>query len=133
MKKTWIHVGLVLLATMAGGSIAANAQEQRWSVRTANAAMERWPDGRFAPAGAKWTWNYELGTLLRGIDSVWFSTADGRYFKYIKASVDQFVNADGTIPTYNAEENQLAAASAALRSYPRCAVCEGCDGALSAA
>ena len=46
------------------------AQQSQWSQRAADAAMKRWPDGRFAPAGAHWAWNYELGTLLEGFDSV---------------------------------------------------------------
>jgi unsaturated rhamnogalacturonyl hydrolase len=98
----------MLLAGLAcGASLAANAQDKPWSQRAASAATERWPEGRFAPAGARWAWNYELGTLLEGMDAVWLNTADRRYFNYIKASVDQFVDADGAIPTWKAEENQL--------------------------
>ena len=41
-----------------------------WSQLAANSAIARWPDGRIAPAGAPSIWNYELGTLLEGIDSV---------------------------------------------------------------
>jgi unsaturated rhamnogalacturonyl hydrolase len=101
-------VWLALLAAMAcGGFSAARAQELPWSQRAANAAIERWPDGRFVPADQRWVWNYELGTLLRGMDAVWFNTADARYYKYIKSSVDQFVQADGSISTFNVEENQL--------------------------
>jgi len=86
---------------------AAHGQELPWSDRAANAAVTRWPDGRFVPADARWAWNYELGTLLRGMDAVWFNTADARYYKYIKSSIDQFVETDGSIPTYKVEENQL--------------------------
>ncbi len=108
MKRSSGLVCLLLFTAMVSGSYsAACGQEKPWSVRAANAAINRWPDGRFAPAGARWTWNYELGTLLRGMDAVWFNTADGRYYTYIKSSVDQFVGADGSIPTYKAEENQL--------------------------
>jgi unsaturated rhamnogalacturonyl hydrolase len=67
--------------------------------------MERWPDGRFAPVNTHW--NYELGTLLEGMDAVWFNTADAHTYNYIKHSVDQFVNADGSIPSWKPEENQL--------------------------
>jgi unsaturated rhamnogalacturonyl hydrolase len=99
---------MILCAAMVGLiASAAQGQAKPWSVRAANAAMERWPNGRFAPADARWIWNYELGTLLRGMDAVWFSTVDGRYYNYIKSSVDQFVGADGSIPTYKAEDNEL--------------------------
>ena len=98
----------ILLAGMAGSAhFAAHAQQQPWSQRTANTVIQRWPDGRIAPAGAHWAWNYELGTLLEGMDAVWLNTADPRYYNYIKASVDQFVGPDGSIPTWKAEENQL--------------------------
>ena len=108
MKRALNLVWLMLLAGMVGGSVSiAHGQERPWSQRAANAAIERWPDGRFVPAGQHWVWNYELGTLLRGMDAVWFNTADARYYKYIKSSVDQFVGVDGSIPTFNAQENQL--------------------------
>jgi unsaturated rhamnogalacturonyl hydrolase len=98
----------MLLAAMVGSlCFAAQAKERPWSERAANAAIERWPDGRFVPAGQRWAWNYELGTLLEGMDAVWLNTADPHYYKYIKSSVDQFVAPDGSIPTWKLEENQL--------------------------
>ena len=100
----WI---IVLAATSAGASAAVNQNPSPWSQREANAVMARWPDGRFAPPGARWTWNYELGTLLEGMDSVWLNTADPRYFNYIRSSVDQFVLPGGSIPTYKADDNEL--------------------------
>jgi unsaturated rhamnogalacturonyl hydrolase len=108
MRRTSNFAWLMLLATTVSGSLLApQAQEKPWSVRGANAAIVRWPDGRLVPTSERWVWNYELGTLLRGMDSVWFNTADGRYYTYIKSAVDQFVGADGSIATYKAEENQL--------------------------
>jgi unsaturated rhamnogalacturonyl hydrolase len=96
-----------LAITVAGPLSAAPDPELPFSERAANAAIARWPDGRFVPASQKWAWNYELGTLLEGIDSVWLNTADPRYFNYIKSSVDQFVGPDGSIPTLKVEEHQL--------------------------
>lgn len=73
----------------------------------AQSTMQRWPEGRFTPPGAPWRWNYELGTLLMGMDAVWYDSADGEYYRYLKQSVDQFVGPDGSIPTYDPKENQL--------------------------
>lgn len=84
-----------------------SSSKRLWSQRMADSAIARWPDGRFAPAGARWVWNYELGTLLEGTDTVWAQSEDPRYFAYIKKSVDQFVRADGSIATYVPEEHQL--------------------------
>jgi unsaturated rhamnogalacturonyl hydrolase len=73
----------------------------------ANATMQRWPKGRFAGPGKPWRWNYELGTLLAGMDAVWYDTADGRYYRYIKDSIDPFIGADGALSTYDQSEYQL--------------------------
>ena len=66
-------------------TFAAPPDPLPWSQRAANAAIARWPDGRFAPAGAPSSWNYELGTLLAGMRSVWLTNVDPRDFNYIKA------------------------------------------------
>jgi unsaturated rhamnogalacturonyl hydrolase len=83
------------------------AQQKPWSQRMADSTMQRWPNGRWTTAGAPWHWNYELGTLLEGMDAVWYGSAKGEYYRYIKASVDQLVEPDGSIPTYHADEDQL--------------------------
>jgi unsaturated rhamnogalacturonyl hydrolase len=115
MKRIRILVWLFLFAATASCLSSAaqtpaqapiQAQTRPWSERAANAAIARWPDGRFVPPGARWIWNYELGTLLNGMDAVWFNTADARYFNYIKSSVDQFVGPDGSIATWKPEEFQ---------------------------
>ena len=100
-----------LLALTAAATLVLRAatpdNEIPWSQRAANAAIARWPDGRFAAPGAPWAWNYELGTLLEGMDSVWLNTADASYFHYIQNSVDALLAPDGSIPTQKPEEHQL--------------------------
>jgi len=100
-------LSFVLSTFAANVSPQASAAELPWSDRAADSTISRWPGGHFAPAGAKWGWNYELGTLLEGFDAAWFNTADARYYNYIKSSVDQFVAPDGSIATLKPEENQL--------------------------
>lgn len=103
-RVAWV---LFLFAVSAAVSASAGSTPLPWSQRMANSAMARWPDGRLAPAGARWVWNYELGTFLEGMDAVWAETENPRYFAYIKKSVDQFVHPDGTIATYAPQEYQL--------------------------
>ncbi len=107
MKPLRLLAGLAVLAFTAAGVIAAPPDPLPWSQRAANSAMARWPDGRFAPAPAPSTWNYELGTLLGGMRSVWLTDVDPRDFNYIKGSVDALVTPDGSIPTLRPEEHQL--------------------------
>jgi unsaturated rhamnogalacturonyl hydrolase len=101
-------VGLALLVCcLFLALLRGSSEEPQWSRRVADATMKRWPDGRFAPADARWAWNYELGALLEGFDAVWLNTADGDYYRYIKSSVDRLVTAEGAIPTWSGEEYQL--------------------------
>lgn len=96
----------LLLAGMCG---EASAQKADGSLmrRMADTTMQRWPQGRFTPPGRMWRWNYELGTLLEGMDAAWYGTAHGRYFDYVRQSIDPFIAADGTIATYDAQADSL--------------------------
>ncbi len=107
MKTFRFLACFLVLAAAVATSLLARGDDQPISQRAANSAIARWPNGRTVPAGAPWAWNYELGTLLQGMDSVWLATVDSRYFNYIKASVDQLVTPDGSIPTLKPEERQL--------------------------
>lgn len=107
MKNIRFFALAIILIASAACAFAANPNELPLSQRAANAAIARWPNGHFAPAGAPWNWNYELGTLLEGVDAVWLNTVDPRYYDYIKNSVDQFVTPDGAIPSYKPADNEL--------------------------
>jgi unsaturated rhamnogalacturonyl hydrolase len=90
------------LTIVAAFSQAARAQELPWSQRVADQTLKRWPDGRFVPAGAPWNWDHQTSVLLQGVEAVWYNTADGDDFRYIKDSVDPFLSADGSsIRTYD--------------------------------
>lgn len=108
MKICRILASTLLLAAVATiPPLRAQSKPLPWSQRMAISAIERWPDGRFVPQGAKWQWNYALGTLLEGMDEVWTQTENPHYLSYIRSSVDQFVSADGSISTYVPAEHQL--------------------------
>jgi unsaturated rhamnogalacturonyl hydrolase len=100
---------LALAATSAPLTLPAATSDDAppLSQRAANAAIVRWPEGHTAPAGAPSIWNYELGTLLEGIDAVYLNSADPNYFNYIQKSVDALLTPDGSIPTLKPEEHQL--------------------------
>jgi len=52
-------------------------------------------------------WTYDFGVVLKGIEGVWYQTGDGKYFNHVKQGLDRFVNADGTIRTYQLEDYNL--------------------------
>ncbi|MDR3792561.1 MAG: glycoside hydrolase family 88 protein [Terracidiphilus sp.] len=107
MKLSWFR-NFAVTAAVVGAAFALSAQTatsaQPWSVRAANAAMERWPQGHI---GQKPAFKYELGTYLQGVDDVYLNTADARYYNYIKSSIDELITDDGSIPTYRPDEWQL--------------------------
>src|SRR6266850_4410605 len=77
------------------------------SEQVAATAMTRWKDSWETEPGKSEKWSYEQGVVLKGMESVWYNTADGRYFKYIQQSIDRFVNDDGTIRTYKLDDYNI--------------------------
>jgi len=73
----------------------------------ADVTIQRWPKGQFSGSGKPWSWNYELGTLLEGMGAAWYNTADGRYYEYIKNSIDPFIAPDGAISSYDEKAYSL--------------------------
>jgi unsaturated rhamnogalacturonyl hydrolase len=81
--------------------------QEPWSQRVANSTIHNWPAGRLVDTNAKLAWNYELAILLNGMDAVWYDTADGAYYQYVKQAIDPVVEVDGSIPTYDPAANSL--------------------------
>jgi len=82
-------------------------QELSWSQRTANSAMQRWPPGHFREADPTPHWNYQLAVLLEGMEAVWKKTGDKAVFNYIRQSMDQLVQPDGSIPAYDGSVHSM--------------------------
>jgi unsaturated rhamnogalacturonyl hydrolase len=98
---------MLVFVILLAGSLTLPAQQSSPARQMAQTTITRWPQGRFTPSGAPWRWNYELGTLLDGMDAIWYNTADGKYYQYVKQSVDAFVTADGSVATYDPKAYSL--------------------------
>ncbi len=89
-------------------ALTAVAQEKSVSEKLAATAMTAlWRDPARSQNGAPGRWTYEYGVVLKGIEGVWLSTGEGQYFAFIQKGMDSFVNADGTIRTYNSADYNL--------------------------
>ena len=53
------------------------------------------------------SWNYIDGCMLTALMEMEQLTGDGRYFAFVKASVDHFVGEDGSIRTFKPEAHNL--------------------------
>ena len=101
---------LVLLLVLAGCSAVPEAQVPQdgpppqtgrpWSVRMADAVMQRRPIVRER-------WDYETGTVLRGIEELWAESGNDRYFDYIRRNLNEYIQPDGSIRTYPLEDYNL--------------------------
>ncbi|HEX6293443.1 MAG TPA: glycoside hydrolase family 88 protein [Herpetosiphonaceae bacterium] len=76
------------------------AAEQRWSVRMADSVI-----ARRAPESARW--HYEDGLVLKALEQVWRATGRDRYWRFVKDTIDRFVDPDGTIRSYRLHEYNL--------------------------
>ena len=86
---------------------AVSSSPLTWSQKMAKSTMQRWPDGRFVPPETPWQWDYQLGVLSNGMDALWYNTANGAYFDYMKRSVDPFITANGSLVTYQGQAHSL--------------------------
>ena len=86
----------------------AMSQTGTLSERMASTAMNAlYRDVAKNESGKPAKWTYDFGVVLKGIEGVWFRTGERRYFEHIRQGLDYFVNADGTIRTYQLEDYNL--------------------------
>jgi len=103
MKRT-----ISILALITVSVLTVFAQQKNLSEQIAATAMTAlWHDAAKNENGQPSKWSYEQGVVLKGIEGVWLSTGDGRYFNFIQKGMDNFVSADGTIRSYNTEDYNL--------------------------
>src|SRR6185503_1269579 len=105
MKPMLTVVLISLMAVLGINSI--QAQSPSASERMAATAMTQWQNSWSTDPARPERWSYEQGVLLKGIESVWLNTGDGKYFNFIQRSIDRFVNDDGTIKTYRLDEYNI--------------------------
>src|SRR3989449_4513036 len=99
-----MSVFFLLLLT---GMVPAQAQSRPLSQSMAHTVMTLWKDSVGTETGKAEKWNYEQGVVLKGMQAVWYSTGEGRYFKYIQHNMDRFVSDDGNIKTYKLEDYNI--------------------------
>lgn len=71
-----------------------------YSREVARTVMSLWADS--LRTGDRWA--YDQGVILKGIEGVWLQIGDDRYSRYIRECMDHFVEPDGTIRTYHADD-----------------------------
>lgn len=104
-----------LIAISTAFSLNAFAQ-QGTAAKSVVPAKENWSKGMAASVMSWWNdslarqpkkWSYDMGVVLKGMEALWKATGDPAYFKYIQKSIDAWVNEDGSIRGYEADEYNI--------------------------
>lgn len=80
---------------------------QDFSKKVAETAMKIWPDSFAVKPGNPAKWSYDQGVILKGIEGIWLSTGDAKWFRYIQKQMDYFIQDDGTIKGYRPDEYNI--------------------------
>jgi len=108
MKGKIPTLGMTLFSLLLTAGVTTARGQSAMSERMAATAMKTlWRDAGRNETGMPSKWTYDHGVVLKGIEGVWHATGDRKYFDYIKQSMDHYVNADGTIRTYNLDDYNL--------------------------
>lgn len=103
MKKLLLYIAIAFL----GFSIlsqSAFAQKKLSEQLTLTAMEQLWQDTTILKGKKGPKWSYDMGVVLEGAAAVWRNTGDGKYFKYIQSSMDAYLDKEGNITTYKAED-----------------------------
>ncbi|TMI94919.1 MAG: glycoside hydrolase family 88 protein [Bacteroidetes bacterium] len=84
--------------------LQATAQ-QKLSEQVAATVMTTWKDS--LPIGGTTKWSYDMGVILKGFEGIWQRTGDKKYYNTIQSKMDWFVQSDGSIKGYEADELNL--------------------------
>ncbi len=77
-----------------------STSDQPWYIRMAESVMERNPT-------LMNRWHYEVGLMMKAFERLYERTGNERYYAYVKHNLDQFVQPDGSIRTYNLTDYNL--------------------------
>ncbi|PSL24957.1 DUF4350 domain-containing protein [Chitinophaga ginsengisoli] len=76
------------------------------SAKMAETMIRIWGDS-LQLAGRPAHWTYDQGVVLEGFTGLWKNTGDGKYFRFIQTGIDHYLEKDGTIHTYKAEDYNI--------------------------
>ncbi|MDQ6608587.1 MAG: glycoside hydrolase family 88 protein, partial [Bacteroidota bacterium] len=90
-------------------TVQVNAQAMPLSQQMAATAMARWKDSLVVGSSkdGRARWGYQESVVLQGIEEIYKTTKNKKYYDYIKRHVDYYVKDDGTIRTYKQEEHSI--------------------------
>lgn len=98
----WIGCTMMVMTGIARQTSPAPLSQQM-----ARTAMQLWPDSFLLQNDKVAKWRYDQGVILKGVEAIWKQTGEGKWFDYIQHSMDFYVQNDGSIKGYKAEEYNI--------------------------
>jgi unsaturated rhamnogalacturonyl hydrolase len=99
--------GAACLLIVGAPWLTAQTKEAPLTVRVADQIIVRWPDGHLNPKGTPTAWGFELGIVLAGMNAVWSATNDPKYLDYVQHAVDDYLQPDDIIASYDPQAYSL--------------------------
>ncbi|MDY0903906.1 glycoside hydrolase family 88 protein [Pedobacter sp. CFBP9032] len=103
MKRSILYTAIACLG-LSTMSLTGFAQKKVSEQLTLTAMEKLFQDTTLLKDAKGPKWTYDMGVVLEGAAAVWRNTGDGRYFKYIQSSLDAYLDKEGNINTYKAED-----------------------------
>jgi unsaturated rhamnogalacturonyl hydrolase len=99
---------ILAVAASVGGKTPSlpDTEAQTWAEKMAQSEMERRGDS-LSFGKARGFWAYETGVFLKGLEHLWVKTGNVKYYEYLKATIDSFLESDGSIKTYRIDDYNL--------------------------
>ncbi|MDQ6530329.1 glycoside hydrolase family 88 protein [Flavobacterium sp. LHD-85] len=79
----------------------------KWSDKMALTLMKRHPESYMIDDAKKPKWDYVHALVLHSIEELYKKNPDARYKTYVRSYVDQFVQTDGSITTYEFDKYNI--------------------------
>ena len=96
---------MIVLSNLCYNAVV-KAQHLSVAAKMAATVMAIWKDS-LSSEGKPAKWTYDQAVILKGIESLWYTTGDAKYFNYMQKSMDFFVNENGTIRTYKQQDYNI--------------------------
>jgi unsaturated rhamnogalacturonyl hydrolase len=117
-RKQGYFVSALLVCVMAFTSCKVISQEPtskdivisknlKWSDKMALTLMKRHPESYMIDDAKKPKWDYVHALVLHSFEELYKKNPDPRYNAYVRSYVDQFVEADGSIKTYEFDKYNI--------------------------
>jgi len=106
MKNILITIFLtVLLPILFSCSTSEKSNNEKWSIKMADAVMERYDTLAYYNGRTKAGWSYDVAFLGSAIDKL--GSVDPKYSAYMKTFIDMLVDSSGNIERYDMQKYNI--------------------------